>query len=84
MVNTSQRWIPTIFILFAILFMFTMPPAGQASTFTVNSTSDHTPDGCDPLPDDCTLREAIDAANSTAGPDLITFSIDAGTDPGWA
>jgi titin len=62
--------------------LFLAPGPGFASTFTVNSTSDHTPDGCDPFPDDCTLREAINAANANAGPDLITFNINAGTDPG--
>ncbi len=65
-----------------ILTLFLTPGPGFASTYNVNSTSDHTPDGCDLLPGDCTLREAIIAANLNAGPDLITFNINTGTDPG--
>src|SRR5436190_24151848 len=51
------------------------PGAAQAApmTFTVNSLDDHPADGCDPAPGDCTLRDAVDAANSNAGADTITF-----------
>jgi len=43
-----------------------------AMTFVVNKTDDHDDGICDSA--DCTLREAINAANLNAGADLITFS----------
>src|SRR5215467_8907763 len=50
--------------------------APLATTFTVNSTSD--PGGafvnCTTRGGECTLRAAINAANSTAGDDTINFS----------
>jgi CSLREA domain-containing protein len=59
-------------ILFASLFA---SPAHAVTTFTVNSTND-TSSTCDAS--ECTLREAISAANVTAnsgGPDEIKFNI---------
>jgi CSLREA domain-containing protein len=47
--------------------------AHAATTFTVNSTADPGTSGCDAT--ECTLREAIVAANSAAGDDTITFAI---------
>src|SRR5215472_10670399 len=48
----------------------------SAATFTVNSNAD-TDDGvCNAA--NCTLREAIKAANATPGTDTIRFSIGAG------
>jgi CSLREA domain-containing protein len=44
------------------------------TTFTVNSTADTDDGACDAAPD-CTLREAIVAANTTAGADFIAFNI---------
>jgi CSLREA domain-containing protein len=41
----------------------------QAATFVVNTTSDHPPDGC--TSGDCTLREAVIAANESSGFDII-------------
>jgi len=53
-----------------------LEPAAQAATFTVNSTAD-TDDGlCNVA--NCTLREAINAANGAAGADKITFNIAGG------
>jgi CSLREA domain-containing protein len=52
-------------------------PIEPSATFTVNTTSDHAPDGACNASPDCTLREAVIAANSTAGPD--TISLPAGT-----
>jgi CSLREA domain-containing protein len=50
---------------------------GPLATFGVNTTSDHAPDGaCNAAPD-CTLREAVIAANASAGPD--TINLPAGT-----
>ena len=52
-------------------------PVVPNTTFTVNTTSDHAPDGaCNAAPD-CTLREAVIAANANPGPD--TISLPAGT-----
>lgn len=60
--------------------VFTSP----AATFTVNSTGDgadsNTSDGvCDDGTGNCTLRAAIQQANASAGADMITFSLGAGT-----
>jgi CSLREA domain-containing protein len=48
------------------------PPA-EATTFTVNSTADPGAGTCDVA--ECTLREAIDAANLTTAADSIVFDI---------
>src|SRR5215471_3824234 len=54
-------------------FAFAGVLSAQAATYVVNSTAD-TDDGvCDGT--NCTLREAINAANATAGADTITFSV---------
>jgi uncharacterized repeat protein (TIGR01451 family)/CSLREA domain-containing protein len=45
----------------------------SAATFTVDSNADPGVGACDP--GECTLREAITLANSTAGPDRITFTL---------
>lgn len=47
-----------------------------AATFTVNTNSDAGDGLCDAA--ECTLREAIIAANGAAGKDLITFNLAAG------
>ncbi len=47
---------------------------GVAATFTVNSAGDTDDGACDAAPD-CTLREAINAANVSAGADTIAFDI---------
>jgi len=53
-----------------------LEPTAQAATFTVNSTAD-TDDGvCNVA--NCTLREAINAANTAAGADKIFFNIAGG------
>ncbi len=44
-----------------------------AATFIVNKTDDHNDGVCDT--GDCTLREAINAANANAGADVLTFNI---------
>jgi fibronectin-binding autotransporter adhesin len=55
-------------------------PAGVAAgaTFTVNSTADMGDGTCDAT--ECTLREAVTAANATAGADTIDFDL-TGTSP---
>ncbi len=63
-------------------------PAHAAQTFEVNSTADTDDGDCEPLIQnvflhtDCTLREAINAANDTTDQDAITFNIPA-SDPGY-
>ena len=52
-----------------------VPAAAQAAEFTVNATGDHAADACDGT--DCTVRDAIAAANAAAGADTIT--VPAGT-----
>ncbi|PYS81809.1 MAG: hypothetical protein DMF67_15400 [Acidobacteria bacterium] len=57
------------------------------STLEVNTTADHADDGCDALGtgaghQDCTLREAINAANNDFGAETITFNIPT-SDPGY-
>src|SRR5438105_1759519 len=44
-----------------------------STIFTVNTTDDHDDGSCNAL--DCTLREAINAANSNPGADTINFSV---------
>ena len=41
------------------------------ATFVVNTTADGADGSCDPSPSDCTLREAIVAANASPGVDTI-------------
>ena len=52
-----------------------MPSGARAAEFTVNATGDHTADACDAT--NCTVRDAIAAANAAAGADTIT--VPAGT-----
>jgi CSLREA domain-containing protein len=48
----------------------------DATTFTVNTTDDSDDGACSPLvTGNCTLREAISAANNNAGKDTIAFAI---------
>jgi CSLREA domain-containing protein len=57
------------------LGLFALPQAVQGAALTVTRADDPVPDGCTPT--DCSLREAIIAANADAGADTIT--IPAGT-----
>ncbi len=68
----------------ALLLALWSPPAGAATTFTVNKTGDD-PDRnlsnarCDTSTnsgDQCTLRAAMEEANDTSGADTIEFDID--------
>ncbi len=59
------------------------PAPGTAATYTVDTTSNAMLGACaDAVPDDCSLRGAIDKANGTAGADSIHFAIP-DTDPGF-
>lgn len=63
----------------AVATGFAVQPATAASqVFVVNSTADTTDGSCDIAPGDCTLREAINAANTNAGADTINFAIGTG------
>src|SRR5262249_15293434 len=50
--------------------------SAPVNTFVVNKADDHDDGTCDS--DDCTLREAINAANLSVGFDAITFAIGTG------
>src|SRR5207244_4650692 len=57
------------------------------TTFEVNTTADTDDGSCDPLGtgtgnQDCTLREAINAANADAGAETITFNSTVFASPG--
>jgi CSLREA domain-containing protein len=60
--------------------------AYEMDTSVVNTTADHAPGLCEPLGPpgaDCTLREAINAANASTNPSQIAFDIPTGgSDPG--
>ena len=57
---------------FSSLLLFSGRSSLAQATFTVNSTADPGVGVCDAT--ECTLREAIDAANVTLGPDTIVFN----------
>ena len=59
--------ITTLFLLLSFTF------GATADTFTVNNIFDPGNGTCDDI--GCTLREAIDAANTNAGSDVINFNI---------
>lgn len=62
-------------IAFSIGLFCCLAAAVQAATYQVNSSADNENTGCGISPDICTLREAVNAANSTLGiPDSITFA----------
>ena len=78
--TTSHHLVRSI-ILLAVLFaaaaafLLSLPRAhAAATTFTVNSLGDTDNGNCDAAPD-CTLREAINAANKNAGADTIDFNV---------
>ena len=67
---------PTLVLLAVALVLALAAPAGTtraaATTFTVTKTADTNDGVCDT---DCSLREAIAAANANAGKDTIAFDI---------
>ncbi len=68
--------------IFSILILFFCTAVWSAE-FRVNSLADDTDGSCDALPDDCTLREAFQAANAMAGADDIVFDQLPGSGPVW-
>jgi CSLREA domain-containing protein len=83
--NQGGKIMKKLSITFTILFLlatgtFSMTAAAQpialleaAGSYVVNSTADTSDGACDAA--NCTLREAIEAANLAPGADEITFSI---------
>lgn len=59
--------------LFLLLFFLYRPSQASGSVFIVNNAADNDDGACNAA--NCTLREAIKAANSAAGEDAITFSL---------
>jgi hypothetical protein len=64
----AVRPLRRLFVVALIVFAALVSAAG-AKTIKPNKTSDHAPNGCTKR--DCTLREAIDKANSTPEKDAI-------------
>ena len=61
--------------LIAAVFLFSVPvQLARADSIIVTRADDPTPDGCDSGVD-CSLREAIIAANTNGVPDAINFAI---------
>ena len=65
-IGSQRRWVIGVVGL-ALLML--APSVAKAATFTVTTTTDPVPGGCSP--GDCSLREAVLAANLTAAPDKI-------------
>ncbi|MEZ5428442.1 MAG: choice-of-anchor Q domain-containing protein [Pyrinomonadaceae bacterium] len=67
----SNRRFSQLFLLSGLLLLFFgIGSISSAATFTVTKTADTDDGSCDA---DCSLREAVGAANSAAGDDLIQF-----------
>ena len=69
--RTLASGLAMMFVL--LLFGVLLATPAHAATFTVNSTNDPGDGTCNAT--ECTLREAINAANSTKRADTITFNI---------
>ena len=65
-----------VFVFIALVGALLVAPNALAALYTVNSTADPGDGVCTVF--DCTLREAIDAANASVGADDITFQIGIG------
>ncbi|HEX8248619.1 MAG TPA: choice-of-anchor Q domain-containing protein, partial [Pyrinomonadaceae bacterium] len=59
--------------LLSLCFVLCLSAAASAATFTVTKTADTNDGACDAA--DCSLREAIAAANAAAGDDVIYFAL---------
>lgn len=69
-----MRRVPVLGCLLLLLGVLLVPPPTHAATFNVTRTDDPPPGSC--LPSDCSLREAIIAANLSAGADTINLPAD--------
>ena len=68
--NSETALKAAIRLAFFILIIVSAAAAANAATFTVTTLGDHTPNACDA---ECTLRDAVEAANASAGADVIDF-----------
>ena len=68
--------VPNTSSYFDLSWQPTAPPPPPGVTYTVNTAADHDDGTCDLS--DCTLREAINAANANPNLDTIDFSIGTG------
>ena len=66
---TSLRRVLPVVLISGLLPLALFQAPSSASTFTVTRTDDPAPGGCQT--NDCSLREAIQAANNHAGADVI-------------
>lgn len=57
--------------ILATLGLLVLSPGAAAKTYEVTTTADHSPADCTEA--DCTLREAVRAANAHGGPDEIAL-----------
>ncbi|MFL6036908.1 MAG: NosD domain-containing protein [Gaiellaceae bacterium] len=65
-----------LLVIALLVVVLSAAPGALAASFTVNSASDTDNGTCDAS--DCTLREAIEAANGNLGADTIDFGIGVG------
>jgi CSLREA domain-containing protein len=72
----TQAGLFALALLLTVLALIVAPTPVRAATFTVTKTADTNDGVCDA---DCSLREAILAAN--AAPDADTITVPAGTYP---
>lgn len=82
--ETAARGVPfavalalVVAVVVAALLAAASPAKAQAATFAVNQDDDRVPvsGACTDAPNDCTLREAVIAANNSPGEDTITFEV---------
>jgi len=66
-------WKSILRLAFVLLAILSTISAASAATFTVDSLGDPGTDGCGD--GECTLREALTAANANPGADVIDFSV---------
>ena len=69
---TKPSHLLILLVLLAGSFLITSVPARAAQTFVVTRRNDPPPNGCQI--DDCSLREAIIAANAALGADTIVLN----------
>ena len=81
-VGLRARWLLFVLVPVAAALVFYgdgrhagVPEAGAAVTYDVTTNADPGDNTCDAT---CSLRAAITAANTSAGADMITFSIGTG------
>ena len=70
-----RRILPVLILIAALLPLAALQSPATAATFTVTRTDDPAPGGCSTS--DCSLREAISAANNHAGPDTVKLGASA-------